>query len=139
MIRLMKLSICINRPRTRQAVNRSTNSTSMSQQYQPPSRTNTRLSDYSQPNGSRLRTSGPGSGLSAQPGADPWTKRNLVAQNVLLKHRAELEQLATATRASKTTAATAAAASPSIQLATTAATTTPSKFLIPEGSKYAKK
>lgn len=88
--------------------------------------------------------------------ADPWTKRNLVAQNVLMKHRAELEQMAAAAAvaassgsrtghhphnhmAGSTTAAGGPNSTPSsIQLAT-AATPTPSKFLIPESSKYFKK
>lgn len=126
-------------------VNRSLNTTSMSQhQAQTGSRTNTRLSDYSQQSmNTRLRSSG-GGGTAGTIPVDQWTKRNLVAQNVLMKHRAELEQLAkTSNQQQQTVGGGGPAqnhrASPnSIQTLATGVPTQ-NKFLIPESSKYYKK
>lgn len=113
------------------------------------SRTNTRLSDYSQSGGG----GGGGSSSNAasrllrssnqQTSIDPWAKRNIVAQNVLMKHRAELEQIAAATRHSNRSSNSSnpsGGAGPPPPIQQLAGTPTPTgKFLIPEGSKYYKK
>lgn len=104
--------------------NASTNNTTSQQN----SRTTTRLSDYS--NQSLMKVNSEKSNLTS----DPWAKRNptLVAQNVLMKHRAELEQL-TAARILNNTSQTSNASN--IQLTTAASS---NKFMVPENKYYKK-
>ncbi len=106
-----------------------------------------RFSDYSsqnipsQPHQQQLLQNGSGSYLLNRERStvqvDPWQKRNptLVAQNVLLKHKAELEQLASASRNNNPSQIS----NLSNMIPNSATTTNSNKYLLPNNNKIYKK